>query len=190
MYEYEYKGCKIKIEVDLEPVNPRELNSLGTMVCFYDKQHLGDSHSFDTPANVMAYIKEQKAISRAIYSSLATPSFKGWDTKQMGVIFAEAYKIYKQWEIKRITPKIKKQVLDLLKKELDTYDQYLRGDVFCYALAKGGKSPVKGQGSYYGYDFENNGLLESARADVLSLMQGLDGDNNKQYNLFAKEKFK
>ncbi len=186
MYTYEYKGWKVTIEVDPEPVNPRGLNNLGTMVCFFDKQHLGDSHSFKSPAKVMAYIKEQKAINKAIYSSLDTPSLKGWEADQIGVIFAEAYKIYKQWNIQRITPKVKTQVFEILKKELNSYDQYLRGDVFCYSLSRGEKVTVDGSGSYYGCDFEHNGLLESARAGIQDLIQGIGGGNKEQYGLFDR----
>lgn len=191
MYEYEYKGHTIKIEVDSTPINPREgSGNLGTIVCFFDKEALGDSHAFDGPSDVMAYIKEQRAISKAIYSDLPTPSLKGWNTKQIGIIFTEAYKVYKKWDIKRVTPKITKQVIDILTKELNTYDQYLRGDVFCYSTSRQGGKPVKGSGCFYGYDFEENGLLESARAGVLDLMKGVGRgaeEQHGQYGLFDQE---
>lgn len=36
---------KFKLEIfqDLEPVNPREFETLGTMVCFHKRYELGDS---------------------------------------------------------------------------------------------------------------------------------------------------
>lgn len=172
MYEYKYKGFTVKIEIDPEPVNPREADNLGTIVCFFNKQVLGDSHAFKNQVEVMSYVEVQKAISRAIYSDLSSTPFKKWDTKQVGIIYAEAYKIYKKWDVKRILPKVKKEVLEALAKELNIYDLYLRGNVFCYSVVKGGGKPIKGKGSFYGFDFKNNGLLESARACVSNVLEG------------------
>lgn len=186
MYQYEYKGCTITINVDPKPVNPREKNNLGTIVCFYEGQHFGDSHVFDTPAEVMAHIEETKAINLPIYSELPCPSFGSWDANQLGVIFSEAYRIYKQLNTRKITSEIKQEVIKILSEELHTYDNFLRGDVYRFKLIMKDVEVVKSPKCYYGKDFENNGLLESARAGVLGLLKGVDGDNNGQIDLFKQ----
>jgi hypothetical protein len=184
MYKYEYKGCTITIEVDPKPVNPREKDNLGTIVCFYQGQDLGDCHVFDSPAEVVAHIKETKAVSLPIYSELPCPVFNGWDTKQLGVIFSEAYRIYKEFNVKKVSQKVRKQVVDLLTEELHTYDNFLRGDIYRFKIIKKGVEAVKGPKCYYGKDFENNGLLKAARTCVLHLTEGVDKGNSDQIDLF------
>lgn len=184
MYQKEYKGCKIKIDVDLKPVNPREKHNLGTITCFHPGQHLGDCHVFDTPAEVMVHIKETNAISLPIYSELPCPSFGGWEANQQGVIFSEDYRIYKQFNTKKITARVKREVIKILSKELNIYDDFIRGDVYRFKLIMKGVEVLESPKCYYGKDFENNGLLKAARAGVVDLLKGLDGDNNGQIDLF------
>ena len=60
-----------------------------------------------------------------------------WDSGQVGWIYKEKSETRKEWEKKRISPGLRKQVLHWLEGEVENYDQYLRGEVYGYNITHG-----------------------------------------------------
>jgi hypothetical protein len=59
-----------------------------------------------------------------------------WDSGQVGYIFVTKEDLRKEYHKKIVTAKMKEQAEKILQGEVETYDQYLRGDVYGYKLYK------------------------------------------------------
>jgi|SRR3972149_2355064 len=131
-----------------DPIDPREDDNVGTMVCFHKRYTLGDktdlnSDMFNGWEELSDYlIKEKKAIvilPLYLYDhsgiSIKVGSFQGYlpqghaefDSGQVGFIYVSKEKI----KAEGIT---KKQAEKNLRAEVEVYNQYLTGD--CYCLVK------------------------------------------------------
>jgi hypothetical protein len=137
----EMKNYRLKIEQDTHPDNPRSWDNLGTMVCFHRRYDLGDDHRYcsgnydgweemeediikneDVHTILPLYLYDHSGIT------ISTSPFScNWDSGQIGFIFVSKDKVKKEY-IKDI------RVEDILKGEVETYDQYLTGDVWGYKV--------------------------------------------------------
>ena len=141
---------RLVIEQDHDAESPREWDNLGKMVCFHRRYDLGDKQDtlryqdFNTWEAVQAYLEKTNpgCLILPVYlydhSGLAvsTASFNDrWDSGQIGFIYLTRADILANWPNKgRLTPTIKKQAYAALQAEVETYDQYLRGEVYCYTI--------------------------------------------------------
>ena len=57
-----------------------------------------------------------------------------WDSGQVGFIYVSREKVREEYGWKRITKAREQQILGYLKAEVETYDQYLRGDVYGFIV--------------------------------------------------------
>lgn len=58
----------------------------------------------------------------------------GWDSGQIGYIYATRKQILDNFLEKRLTKKLRQKAEDLLRAEVETYDQYLRGECYGYVI--------------------------------------------------------
>ena len=169
----EHKGYHIDIYQDPDPENPRDWENVGRMVCQHGRYKLGDltRMSFESAKEVYG---ESNIISLPLYLydhsgiTMSTKPFScPWDSGQVGYIYATKDDIRKQWNCKNITEKIRKAVYIALKAEVELYDHYLTGNVYGYQIRETGG----GCWSFYGTDYENNGLMYSARGDIQTAIE-------------------
>jgi hypothetical protein len=127
------------------------------MVAFHKRYDLGDdvdikSDMFNSWAELEEYlVKEKKAVivlPLYLYDHsglrMKVGSFQGllpqghaeFDSGQVGFIYATAKDIKDNLGIKKITKKALKKAEKVLKGEVDTYDQYLMGDVYGYKIVE------------------------------------------------------
>jgi len=142
VHNEEYKGHEIEIDYDIDPMNPRtECDNLGTMVCFHGRYDLGDKdHGFsleeareiETDINYISlplYLYDHSGIT------MNTTGFScPWDSGQVGVIFVSKETVRKEYGVKRISKKLRENVLRYLRCEVEEYDQYLRGEIYCFSI--------------------------------------------------------
>jgi hypothetical protein len=136
------KKFELKIEQDTDPMNPRtDWDNLGTMVCFHKRYDLGDktdyrSKDYDSWDELKEGIitNEGEVIILPLYLydhsgiTISTSSFDcRWDSGQVGFIFVSKYKVKKEGIDET-------KVEEYLKGEVETYDQHLRGEVYCYKV--------------------------------------------------------
>jgi hypothetical protein len=138
----------IKILQDVEPINPREWDNLGTMICFHKKYNLGDQHNYNSNDfgswdELLSQInKDQKlAVILPIYmydhsgiTISTTPFSCPWDSGQIGFIFVSKVDALKEYGGSKLTKKLKEKLTQHLIGEVETYDQYLTGDVFGFQI--------------------------------------------------------
>ena len=166
-----YKGFSIDIYQDECFESPREWENLGTMVCFHRRYSLGDKHEFSDSDDFREYLDENEnkimALPLYLYDhggiTMNTTGFScPWDSGQVGVIYCTYEKIRKEYGIKYVTKKWQEKIRQYLINEVQTYDQYLRGEVYCYNI----EDTVDSCGGFYGYDHKKSGLLEYARSAI------------------------
>lgn len=130
-----YQGMTINLYRDTDPPNPREWDNLGTMYCRHRRYKLGDSNAAPPPAaNVVClplYLYDHSGIT------ISTEPFScPWDSGQVGVIYCTYEKIRQEYDLNpgEIPVETIKRVIDRMKQEVLTYDQFLRGEVYGYVV--------------------------------------------------------
>ena len=135
------KKFELEIEQDSSPESPRTWDNLGTMVCFHKRYDLGDktdyrSEDYDSWDELRQGIidNEGEVFMLPLYLydhsgiTISTRPFNcNWDSGQVGYIFVSKNKVKKEGIDET-------KVLDYLKGEVETYDQYLTGDVWGYRV--------------------------------------------------------
>jgi len=159
---------------DDTPENPRDWDNLGTMICWHRRYTLGDKHHCPDPQTFKQFYHEGSAIILPLFLfdhsglSMSTDSSQfrmcdsaGWDWGQVGYIYVTLEKVRQEYKVKNVTRKIREQVLKVLRSEVATYDQYLRGDVFGFVLTELSTGDVIDScWGFYGSDPKTNGMLD------------------------------
>jgi hypothetical protein len=146
----DYMRYQLKIEQDTDPMNPREeYDNMGTMIAYHSNYILGDNpwkarHSqgerdYIERDELVRIVQKPDVISLPLYlynhsgiTMRTTPFSCSWDSGQVGYIFCYRDKVTapdqlgEGWSDDAI-----KQVLN---DEVETYDQYLTGDVWGYVI--------------------------------------------------------
>ena len=164
-----YKGYEIVLEQDSDPVNPREDDNLGTMLCRHRNYLLGDDPkaSREEISDHLEGRKKDISISLPLYLydhsgiTMSTSPFScPWDSGIVGTIFVNKEKVREWYGIKRITKAVEQKVVKSLNSEVKVYDDYLTGNVYRYIISKDGEE-MDNSG---GYSYED--ALAEAKAIV------------------------
>lgn len=177
--EYMGKDNRVKIEVypDIDPMNPRGDYNLGVMYCEHRRYSLGDQDASDPrdddnkidprayPVVLPLYLMDHSGLAMQTSSAdFRAVDGAGWDWGMVGVIYVTRETILKEFDCKRITAKVRQNVIDCLKSEVEVYSAYLSGDCYGYTItdAKTGDN-VGGCWGFYG-DWKS--MLKEARSDA------------------------
>lgn len=134
---------------DESPDNPRSWDNFSKMICFHKRYDLGDNH--DYKSNDFSGWEELKEQIEKDYNvgvilplylydhsgiTISTSSFScQWDSGQVGWVFCTKEEMDSNWiELSGQDKEERSEVL--IKGEVETYDQYLRGDVYGYRVFK------------------------------------------------------
>lgn len=161
-------GNTIEIYYDEDPINPRESDNLGTMYYQHRNYVLGDKvmheglDDIKNPSSVVLplYLYDHSGITMS-----TSPFSCPWDSGQVGYICATAEDIRKNFGIKRITQKIRKQVENILQAEVEEFDRYIRGECYMYLIKDKDGELVD---SCYGFD-----SIEYCLEDAKSLIPAI-----------------
>lgn len=137
---------------DSDPPDPRDDDNLGIMVCAHKHYFLGD----ETARNLKLYSSWEEWLEEEIIKPnggtknvIALPLYMydhggitidtcgfshcdpaGWDWGQVGYIYTTRERILREFGVKRITAKIRNRVEEILRREVEEYDKYLRGEFY------------------------------------------------------------
>lgn len=170
---------RIDIIQDESPESPRTWDNLGTMVCSHNRYDLGDKHNyrFNDYQNwddlEKAIIKNEKVgaiLPLYLYDhsgiTMNTTGFGcQWDSGQVGFIYVSKETILKEYGGKIVTKKLKERAEGHLKSEVNTYDQYLTGDVYGYSIFKVENGEEEELDSCWGY-YGTESCMEEAEGMV------------------------
>lgn len=195
----ENKKQKVNICYDQNGDSPREWDNIGKMVLKHRDYDMPcecdiNLNECDTIEELTKQLKkEYKAlVVLPVYMydhsgiSLSTgtqyPFNCRWDSSTIGVIFTNEESL----KALGVKTRSKKKLIEYLKGEVETYSQYLSGDVYGFELIEVSKCDkcnevheefIDSCYGYYGSDFKENGLIEA--------IQELTEDLNKE----LKEEF-
>ena len=169
----ELNGWKAYLVHDPEPPNPREWEHCTQMLCWHKRYQLGDKHSL-TPKQARELIQKTNAIHLPLFlydHSGISMSWDGdrypfndtWNAGQVGYLIATAEAIQKEYGNNSAETRLR--CLDLMKMEVEEYDDYLTGS--CYGILvenpDGGKEETCW--GFLGYDYairETQAMLDAA----------------------------
>lgn len=153
----------VKIVPDQMPENPREFCTLGHMVCWHNRYNLGDEQPSSSTSGE-EWLKENAPKGSVVlplflldHSGLRmkTGSFHDpWDSGRVGFIVCTPDKIRKEYNCKRISKKVREQVVKILEQEVKIYDDYLSGNVWGFTLDDAEGEHVDLCFGFYGDDLE------------------------------------
>ena len=139
----------MKVEQDLYEDNPRNWSNLSKMLCFHRRYSLGDvdladelgisADDFGGWEEVERWIWNHEdplfvwPVSMLDHSGISIwigyPT-DPWDSGQIGFIYVRKEDVRKNFEVKRISKKLKKEVERIVQAEFETYKKYVEGDVY------------------------------------------------------------
>jgi len=172
MERIEYKNYMIEIEQDEFSDSPREWDNLGTMVCFHSRYNLGDKHSMSIEeAKEFSKRKDIFVLPLYLYDHsglvMDTARFScPWDSGQVGFIYVTKEAVKKEWKVAKISGTLKMRIESILRAEVQTYSDYLGGNVYHYHVTNKDGEFCDSCGGFYGYDHEKSGLLEYAKGAI------------------------
>jgi hypothetical protein len=178
----EQDGFVGKIYQDDYPESPIEWDNLGKMICWHNRYTLGDGKlleqyseskecrlknltdycngwdeveevlkkEFGVVAILPLFLYDHSGISMRTYPH---GQHAGWDGGYVGFIYATKEDILKEFSVKRISKSLIEKVTKILESEVETYNQYLTGDVYAFCIEDGEGEIVDSCGGFYGMDY-------------------------------------
>jgi hypothetical protein len=142
-----------------------------------------EQYHFHRAAAVKRAIKENIYLPLYLYDhsgiTINTTGFScGWDSGQVGWIVVSIEDIKKEYNWKVLTKKRRKQIEKYLSGEVETYDQYLTGDVWGYIIEdeNGDQSDYDSCCGFYGEEY----CKEEAQAALSSEIERLKFNKVKE----------
>ena len=170
----EYKNHTIEIFQDENPENPiKEWDMLGEFICWHSRYDLGNSKRFDTPEEVREYAKKTNSLLYPLFmydhsgialslSNSQYPFNCRWDAGQLGYVLIDREKALKEYSKKILTKKLKQKIYEVIQGEVNTYNQYLSGDVYGYKVIDKDGTEIDSCWGYYGME----DVIEEAKSMV------------------------
>lgn len=187
VFEEIYQGHRIKIHHDIDPQSPREWRTFGTIICWHRNYRLGDDHGFadardflvglagcsdetDLSNERLLELAQLKAVILPVYlydhSGLAMNTvgfYCPWDSGQVGFVYARLEDVRKEFDVSRVTKRVRQRAEELLRAEIAIYHDYLNGNVYGFTVEQDGEEIDACWGffgDYHGY------CLKEARSAV------------------------
>jgi len=89
------------------------------------------------------------------------PFSSPWDSGQVGYIYVTLEDVRKEWSCKRVSAKRRAQVKRMLINEVNTYDTFLRGEVYGYTILDDSDTPVDSCWGFYDLDTLREDVTEN-----------------------------
>jgi hypothetical protein len=161
--QFEVRGLTVKIYPDDCQDSPRDWDNLGTLVCFSREYNLGDG-GYSNRAQVLRHVLESGALwlpvilhdygSGRIKLELDTVEMvrqkllinnlpedasdndieEFWARNQCGLVFVESEKLVNEYGADNA--ETRETALKCLESEIETYNQFLEGDVYGYTIER------------------------------------------------------
>lgn len=181
---FTHAGKKVKIYVDSDPMNPREWDNLATLACWHRRYRLGDVQvehcTEDELRERLAEEGEEILALLPLYLydhsgiTMSTGPFScGWDSGQVGWAYVtrERAKImgtipgstYTNQTTGETETYDEAWFEEAIRSEVETYDQYLRNDVYFFEIEGVEGDYIDGCGGYFGIEDAREQAKEAAR---------------------------
>lgn len=178
------KTKRLKIYQDSDIDGPREWCNLGEIVghCksykLYDVENPYSGEGGSHLEDFKLYLKDKNLkLSDVVYLPVYAYIHSGvtinttgyscpWDSGQVGYIYVSKERVRNEYSISRVTSKWVEKIEGYLNNEIETFAQYLEGDVYLFQIEEWDPTPGVGWvhsdscGGFYGSDWDTNGIKE------------------------------
>jgi hypothetical protein len=169
---------ELRLKQEECPLNPRtDWDNLGNMICFHSRYNLGDYEKAKNyePNDYYKLLKRKDVIAIPLYLydhsgiTMNTTGFScRWDSGQVGFIYVTNKEIREWFSVKRVSKQLKDKVRSYLIQEVETYDQYITGQVYYFSIVKKETCNLGCEheeqedncGGFFGDDILTNGVLD------------------------------
>lgn len=180
---------------DEDAESPRvDFDNLGRIATVHLRRHVlkdkGEDYLPEDLGNwdeVEAYLRRERgaAVVMPVFLydhsgiSISTGSFVGraphasWDSGQVGLVYARGEDIRRWYGVKRLSKATLDMAAELVKAEVETFNQYLSGDVYWYKIVRtstcdkcGNSSAedLESLGGLYGYEYAKKEAMAAIEA--------------------------
>lgn len=154
-----------EIFYDNDPESPRDWDNLGTFIVKSNRYFSGDKNNIINFDDYNSYDEVKKELEKQNYivvpvfayvHSGVTVNTTGfscpWDSSQCGFIVVSKEKIKKEYSWKKLSSKRIEEIKEYLIGEIETFDQYLQGDVYGYKIYENGEE-IDSCWGFYGREY-------------------------------------
>jgi len=178
-------GLVAHIYTDPDPVSPAEWDNLGEITYNKSARNVLGTHpkSAEQDAEIARMVRDEEAYGLPVWAyvhsgstikaALTNPFGCPWDSGRSGWVYVMRDKALKEFGRKLPSRKLKFRILDVLKGEVETFNQWLNGDVYGYRIELNGEQ-VDSCWGMYGLDYcveEVTSLLELEAARIAPMVQ-------------------
>lgn len=185
---FENGKFKAEIYQDDNPFSPREDDNIGNMLCFHRNYSLGDEKLKDSfcytkecrlenlTENCNGWEEVEEVLKNEFkavvilplylydHSGLSMKTYRhgihaSWDCGCVGFIYATREKVLQEYGKKKITKSLLEKIENLLIAEVQTYSQYLEGNVYGYVIRDENNENVDSCWGFFGIDY----VIEEAK---------------------------
>ena len=144
-----HRGYDINIYYDSSPESPRKWDNLGTFYTahrrYRPEKEFDEYFDFDEvcderPGDLReSFLKKYIALNLYLYDHSGLVVSSGpfscrWDSGWFGIVAVSIEKVKKEYGWKVLTQTRRQKIEGYLQGEIDTYDSYLRGEVYGYRI--------------------------------------------------------
>jgi len=168
---FEHAGYTVSIYYDRHAEDPREWDNLGTMACWHRSYNLGDGRLRDTIGRddfsdvrtIVRYLQftqraevillgliDHSGISMYVGGGAHACDPGGWDSGTVGIIYATRETIISEYGDD--SPTSREMARKCMIGEVETYDQFLIGDVYGYIVSDKDGTEVDSLWGLFGFD--------------------------------------
>lgn len=176
-------------------ISPREGDNLGTIIYWSRHYTLGEingrKEDIDPHDFYNQKIKE-KAVILPVYLydhsgiTINTTGFScPWDSGQVGWIFTDRDKILKEFSSKCLTKKLRQQVTDILVGEIETFDKYLRGEIYGFKVTDENGNDIDSCWGFYSIEEAIDAAEIPTEEDILNELKQKEQEEQEQINNLA-----
>jgi len=184
------KKDNIRLEIiqDENAQSPRDLDytdgNIVKMICFHSRYNLGDKHDYnfhdnnnweEMKADIIRNEKPIVIMPLYLYDhsgiTISTSSFScKWDSGQVGFAIITKEMMKKTFNIKKKKKKWYDKAVENLNAEVETYDQYLTGDVYGFEVYVDDEMTDSCWG-FYGDNIWKNGMSDNIDKDIIEKLK-------------------
>lgn len=146
----EYRGHHINIYYDESPESPREWSNLGTFYTAH--RHYRPEKEFDEHFDInevcvdgrpghfrKAFLRDYIALNIYLYDHSgqtisSSPFSCRWDSGWFGIVAVSVEAVKKEFGWDKITSYRRRKIKSYLQNEIDTYNEYLHGEVYGFQI--------------------------------------------------------
>jgi len=171
----EYRECTIEIHYDRDSESPRGWCNIGTILGETRNYRFSDS---EAPKHLLKEATSIESLARLVQKELkepilwfpirkyehsgvvlsigrnqddfAYPFTDTFDSCWVGIIYVPYSKIREEYSKKHVTKKLKDRVYEYLQGEIETYNQYLNGEVYGYIAKDAEDNEIDSCWGFYG----------------------------------------